>query len=322
MLVHRLWRPLGKTGQRWEHRLAPAPLRLFEHCSLPLRATRRQRLPDSTRPRETWTMRPFGTWSGKTGRATLTVVRAADKQFSTTRRNYFRPRPSFDPTGPLAVPLQTPRPASYWRAVMIHGPGRVTLDTPRQPLSAARCQFPESHREQAHVPAEQPPPRADARVPAAYAHSCRPRDSVCSPTQGPPSSVRLIAATSIATSMLPAAVRMRHRREFDHAVRAGRRGSAAALVLHLARDPDAHVPAQPRVGFVVGRGVGPSVVRNRVRRQLRHVVGARLIRISADAPGASVVVRATPRAAGVGSTELAQDFDRALAAVLSRGSRR
>jgi ribonuclease P protein component len=178
-----------------------------------------------------------------------------------------------------------------------------------------RCQFSESHREQAHVPAEQPPPRADARVSVAHAHSGRSRGSFRSPTQGSPSSLRLNAATP----MLPAANRMRHRRDFDRAVRTGRRATRSRLTVHLARNGDAATTDQLRVGFIVSRAVGPAVVRNRVRRQLRHVVRDRVKQITATAPGAALVVRATPQAADTNSVELARDFDRALDAVLTTG---
>jgi ribonuclease P protein component len=65
-----------------------------------------------------------------------------------------------------------------------------------------------------------------------------------------------------------------------------------------------------RAGFVVSRAVGGAVVRNRVRRQLRHLVGPRL----ADLPaGATLVVRALPPAAGRSFAELGADLDAALA---------
>jgi ribonuclease P protein component len=48
------------------------------------------------------------------------------------------------------------------------------------------------------------------------------------------------------------------------------------------------------VGFVVSRAVGAAVVRNRVRRRLRHLVADQLDRIP---PGSRVVVRALPGSA-------------------------
>jgi ribonuclease P protein component len=106
--------------------------------------------------------------------------------------------------------------------------------------------------------------------------------------------------------MLPAAHRLRRREDFAATVRRGRRHGAPDLVIHqLTAEPD----APPRVGFVVARSVGGAVVRNRVRRQLQHVVASRLPSL---APGTTLVLRAHPSAAGRTSAELAGQVDRAL----------
>jgi ribonuclease P protein component len=65
-----------------------------------------------------------------------------------------------------------------------------------------------------------------------------------------------------------------------------------------------------RAGFVVSKAVGPAVVRNRVKRRLRHLVAARLDRLP---EGAVLVVRALPPAAGATGADLARDLDSALA---------
>ncbi|PPK68099.1 ribonuclease P protein component [Actinokineospora auranticolor] len=74
----------------------------------------------------------------------------------------------------------------------------------------------------------------------------------------------------------------------------------------LEADPTA---PSPRVGFVVSKAVGNSVVRHRVARRLRHLVRDR---IGTLPPGSALVVRALPRAAGATSAELGQDFDAAV----------
>lgn len=62
-----------------------------------------------------------------------------------------------------------------------------------------------------------------------------------------------------------------------------------------------------RVGFVVAKAVGPAVVRNGVKRRLRHLVRPYLTR----APGGTdVVVRALPRAA-THPREVAGDLEQA-----------
>jgi ribonuclease P protein component len=63
------------------------------------------------------------------------------------------------------------------------------------------------------------------------------------------------------------------------------------------------------VGFVVGKIVGPAVVRNRVRRRLRHLMASRVQALPA---GTLLVVRATPPAAAATQGDLAEALDRAL----------
>jgi ribonuclease P protein component len=69
--------------------------------------------------------------------------------------------------------------------------------------------------------------------------------------------------------------------------------------------------APARAGFVVSRAVGGAVVRNRVRRRLRHLVGDRLTGLP---PGATLVVRALPDAATTSYDRLGADLDAAIAA--------
>jgi ribonuclease P protein component len=81
------------------------------------------------------------------------------------------------------------------------------------------------------------------------------------------------------------------------------------VVVHLAEGLAADGP-QAQAGFVVSRSVGGAVIRNRVRRRLRHLVGPRL---AALPTGTRVVVRALPAAAAASSAQLAQALDDALA---------
>jgi len=102
---------------------------------------------------------------------------------------------------------------------------------------------------------------------------------------------------------------MRSGSDFTAAVRKGRRAGRRTLVVHLSR-PGSSVGAT-RVGFVVSKAVGPAVVRNRVKRQLRHLTRERL---SLLPEGSLLVVRANPAAAGAKS--LATDLDSALRTLL------
>ena len=110
--------------------------------------------------------------------------------------------------------------------------------------------------------------------------------------------------------VLPAPARLRRREDFTLAVRRGRRAGRATLVAHYLASAEA---APARVGFVVGRAVGNSVVRHRTSRQLRHLVRDRLDRLPA---GSLLVVRALPPAAAADSATLGRDLDAALARLL------
>ncbi|MDG4790939.1 ribonuclease P protein component [Micromonospora sp. WMMD1102] len=142
--------------------------------------------------------------------------------------------------------------------------------------------------------------------------------------------------------MLAAAQRLRRSSDFAAAIRGGRRAGRGSVVVHLdqagtpasptpaspatasartrtASEPvrstgAGHEPAPARAGFVVSKAVGGAVVRNSVRRRLRHLVRDRL---PALPPGSTLVVRALPAAAESSYTRLGADLDAALAAALA-----
>lgn len=81
--------------------------------------------------------------------------------------------------------------------------------------------------------------------------------------------------------------------DFRAAVRRGRRITTTHVVLHVL-DRDTALPT--RFGFIVSKGVGTAVTRNRVRRRLR-AVGHELLPSLAN--GRDVVIRALPGSDGV-----------------------
>ncbi|MGQ7295789.1 ribonuclease P protein component [Quadrisphaera sp. KR29] len=114
--------------------------------------------------------------------------------------------------------------------------------------------------------------------------------------------------------MLPAPHRLRRSADFSAVVRRGRRAGRRHLVLHLLEPSGPQEEAVPvRVGFVVSRAVGGSVVRNRVERRLRHLVREQLPLLPA---GARAVVRANPPAASATSEVLARDLASAVRRLL------
>lgn len=84
------------------------------------------------------------------------------------------------------------------------------------------------------------------------------------------------------------------------------RAGNASVVVHMHRQP-LDPPGTSRVGFVVSKQVGNAVVRNRVKRRLRHLVRE----LPTPAP-VDAVVRALPSAAADPGT-LAADLSSAWA---------
>jgi ribonuclease P protein component len=114
-------------------------------------------------------------------------------------------------------------------------------------------------------------------------------------------------------TVLPASARMRRRADFSAAARAGSKAGRPLISGRLLVQPGSGDPA--RIGFVVGRSVGPAVVRNRVRRRLRHLARGYLRLL----PGGSLLVlRAAPRAATACQADLAADLDLVIGALLRR----
>jgi ribonuclease P protein component len=106
--------------------------------------------------------------------------------------------------------------------------------------------------------------------------------------------------------VLPATHRLTRGGDLRRVSRTGRRTGTDTLVVHLVRSDDQR---PPRIGFVVGRALGGSVVRSRVQRRLRHLCRERLPLLP---PGSELVVRALPAAARASYAELGADLDRCL----------
>lgn len=125
--------------------------------------------------------------------------------------------------------------------------------------------------------------------------------------------------------MLAATSRLRRSAEFAAVMRGGTRAGRGAVVVHMIQPEPVPAGEQlhpARAGFVVSKAVGPAVVRNRVKRRLRHLVRDRLNAVPPSLPpGTDLVVRALPAAASAGYAQLGADLDAAIAAARS-GRRR
>lgn len=115
--------------------------------------------------------------------------------------------------------------------------------------------------------------------------------------------------------MLPVRHRLTRRADFARTTRFGARVASGHVVLHLVARTD-EGPA--RVGFVVSRKVGGSVVRHAVTRRLRAVLAEAL----RTAPtGFDVVVRALPASASCDFATLRDEVLHALAAARTKAAR-
>src|SRR5207342_2432465 len=105
---------------------------------------------------------------------------------------------------------------------------------------------------------------------------------------------------------------MRSSKDFQRTTRRGVRVGRPTLVVHAAGVPDDDAtkgasagPSAPRFGFVVSGAVGNAVIRNRVKRRLRHLAAAH---VAGTPAGIDIVVRALPRAA-TDPAEVPIDFE-------------
>jgi ribonuclease P protein component len=119
--------------------------------------------------------------------------------------------------------------------------------------------------------------------------------------------------------VLSAGHRLSAAADFQQVVRRGRRAGGPLVVVHLMtsnvdKATSISVEARPvRVGFVVSKAVGPAVIRNRVKRRLRHLMRERTALLGDDS---LLVVRAMPASASASSQELGVELDRCLARVV------
>lgn len=115
--------------------------------------------------------------------------------------------------------------------------------------------------------------------------------------------------------MLPRAHRMVDPEDFATTIRHGSRAGNAMVVVHCRTDED----SPSLVGFVVPkRALAHATARNRVKRQLRHLMRSRVEDLPA---GTHIVIRVQREAHGVDHTTLGNALDNALGRALRKEAR-
>ena len=112
--------------------------------------------------------------------------------------------------------------------------------------------------------------------------------------------------------MLPRAHRMVDPEDFATTIRRGSRAGNAMVVVHCRTDGD----SPSLVGFVVPkRALAHATARNRVKRQLRHLMRERVDELPA---GTHVVIRVQREAHGADHSSLVSALDNALGRALRK----
>ena len=104
--------------------------------------------------------------------------------------------------------------------------------------------------------------------------------------------------------MLPNSARIKNSSDFARVTKAGKRIATDSLIGYLLLDNSNH---QPRLGLIVSKSIGNSVVRHRIARQIRHAVKDQLNSLPV---GSLMVIRAirTPANAYLEAKELVSKF--------------
>jgi ribonuclease P protein component len=104
--------------------------------------------------------------------------------------------------------------------------------------------------------------------------------------------------------VLPNSARIKNSSDFARVTKSGKRNSTESLVGYLLLENSSF---QPRLGLIVGKSIGNSVVRHRIARQIRHSVKDQLTQLPV---GSMLVIRAmrTPTNAFLETKELLDKF--------------
>lgn len=111
------------------------------------------------------------------------------------------------------------------------------------------------------------------------------------------------AGTRVGSVSLPDFQSLRSARDFRKVLSLGARNRQGEIV--IVSSPG--LPGPPRVGIVVSKGGGGAVVRNRVKRRLRHAIAGKQLK-----PGNDYVIIASRKVNRVSFSDLESWLGRAL----------
>jgi ribonuclease P protein component len=192
----------------------------------------------------------------------------------------------------------------------LHGPGLLLTcrGVPEHSGGRPPVQFGHGVEEamrEAHVPAQQSQASEEARVPSSHVdpwRSCRPAGS---PAEGPRPAVGLNG------SLVPG---VRGRASFGRLRSEGRGARAGGLrVVMVPHAPSTVAAGSTRLAVATPRSIGSAVVRNRVRRRIKHQFAG----VAPTLPAGDYLVIAAPEVVRSSSEELRSSLDRALSRLLS-----
>lgn len=195
---------------------------------------------------------------------------------------------------------RAPTGAGFRRVVVSRRIALAGSPPPRRPERLDRSSLPEFPRElpaaeearsEAHVSAQQSPPRQAARLPAPHVGPGRSGGGPGSPPQGPQAPHGLVADQPVTTALRrdplasarPQLWRITDRATFAALRASGSRARRGPLSVTWLPPEGACAAEPPRVAFAVGRASGSAVARNRIRRRLRAALRELLVASSLPA---------------------------------------
>ena len=114
--------------------------------------------------------------------------------------------------------------------------------------------------------------------------------------------------------MLPVSARLTSPQDFARTTKSGLRVTTEHFVGYLHVNPAS--TEQPRAGLIIGKGVGGSVRRHRVSRQIRHAIAATL---SQFPQGSLIVIRGLKQDA---TTDVAREITEISTRLIAKAAKR